>query len=163
VAEYPLPPEGVKNARFSPAGQPPPRYLPKQRKHGSQPEEQRLRALGPEVGAYVDYVLKTAGIQPHRLLRQLWSLSQRVTPSVFVQTVTRALRYRILQWQTLQRIAWFCLSQGAERLPYVDVDESFRERPAYQEGCLTDEPDLSSYDPTPSPDDETDLPESEDG
>jgi hypothetical protein len=64
------------------------------------------------------------------------------------------------------------MSQGEERLPYADVDESFRERPAYQEGCLTDEPDLSRYD---SPDederlpaedqtveDQTDQPESED-
>jgi hypothetical protein len=28
----------------------------------------------------------------------------------------------------------------------VDVDESFRQRPAYLEGCLTDEPDLRLYD-----------------
>ena len=82
------------------------------------------------------------------------------TAAVFVQTLQRALRYRITQWQTLQRIAWFCLSQGDERLPYVDVDESFRERPAYQEGSLTDEPDLSRYDP-PEPDDDTDPPETE--
>jgi len=36
------------------------------------------------------------------------------------------------------------------------VDDSFRERPAYQEGCLTDEPDLSIYDDLPPDDDETD-------
>ena len=162
VAEYPLPPEGVKNARFSPAGQPSPRHLPKHRKGGSQQEEQRLRALGPEVVAYVDYVLQTPGIQHHRFLRELWALSQQVTPRVFVQTVARALRYRIVQRETLQRIAWFCLSQGEECLPSVDVDESFRQRPAYLEGYLTDEPDLTGYDPTPSEDDETDLPERED-
>ena len=26
------------------------------------------------------------------------------------------------------------------------MDEDFQQRPAYQEGCLTDEPDLSIYD-----------------
>jgi hypothetical protein len=31
-------------------------------------------------------------------------------------------------------------------LPEADVDEDFRQRPAYQEGCLTDQPDLSVYD-----------------
>jgi hypothetical protein len=31
-------------------------------------------------------------------------------------------------------------------LPEVEVDEDFRQRPAYQEGYLTDEPDLSVYD-----------------
>ena len=35
------------------------------------------------------------------------------------------------------------MSQGQEPLPDAEVDESFRQRPAYQEGYLTDEPDLS--------------------
>ena len=47
-------------------------------------------------------------------------------------------------------------------MPYADVDESFRQRPAYQEGCLTDEPDLSIHDQTPAEDDQTDPQESED-
>jgi hypothetical protein len=51
--------------------------------------------------------------------------------------------------ETLQRIAWLSMSQGQEPLPDVEVDESFRQRPAYQEGFLTDEPDLSLYDETP--------------
>ena len=160
LVEYPLPAEGVKNARFSPPGQPPPRHVPNNRKRGSQLEEQRLRGLGSDVAAYVDYVLHTPGIQHHRLLRYLWALSQQVTATVFARTLQRALRYRITHWQTLQRIAWFCLSQGEEQLPYVDVDESFRQRPEYQEGCLTDEPDLSRYD-EPSPEDDTNPPETE--
>ena len=31
-------------------------------------------------------------------------------------------------------------------LPEPEVDEDFRQRPAYQEGYLTDPPDLSVYD-----------------
>ena len=168
MAEYPLPADGVRNARFSPAGQPPPRHLPKHRKHGAEHEEQRLRALGAEVAAYVDYALKTAGIQRHRFLRELFALSRRVTTAVFVAALARALRYRVTQMETLERIAWFCMSQGNEYLPDVDVDESFRERPAYQEGCLTDEPDLSIYDEGPGEaeaheeDDTTQQNESED-
>jgi len=166
VAEYPLPPDGVKNAHFSPEGQPTPRHMPKNRKHGSQQEEKRLRAMGPDVAAYVDYVIRTPGIQRHRFLRELLALSRQVTDTVFVQAVGRALRYRIVHIDTLRRIAWFCMSQGEERLPYADVDESFRQRPAYQEGCLTDEPDLSIYDQMlpeddEPKDDETDQQESE--
>jgi len=176
VAEYPLPATGVKNARFSPAGQPAPRHLPKHRKHGSQQEEQRLRALGTDVAAYLDYALQTPGLQRHRFLRELFVLSRQVTQTVFVQALQRALRYRIVELQTLQRIAWFCMSQGEERLPYADVDENFRQRQAYLEGCLTDEPDLSCYgsldnEPLPEADDisqpeisqpESEQPESED-
>jgi hypothetical protein len=161
VAEYPLPADGVKNARFSPEGQPQPKHLPKNRKHGSQHEEQRLRALGAEVAAYVDYALQTQGIQQHRFLRELFALSRQVTSTVFVQALGRALRYRVVQMETLHRITWFCMSQGQEHLPYADVDESFRQRPAYQEGCLTDEPDLSIYDEILREDDVTDEPESE--
>jgi hypothetical protein len=149
VAEYPLPADGVKNAHFSPEGQPSPRYLPKRRHHGSQHEEQRLRGLGPEVAAYVDFALQTPGMQRHRFLRELFALSRQVTPSVFVEALGRARRYRVVQMETLHRIAWLCMSQGQQPLPFVDEDEDFRQRPAYQEGFLTDEPDLSVYDETP--------------
>jgi len=149
VAEYPLPADGVKNAHFSPEGQPPPRYLPKHRKDGSQHEEQRLRALGPEVAGYVDFALQTPGIQRHRFLRELFALSRKVTPGVLVEALTRARRYRVVSMETLHRIAWLCMSQGQQLLPLVDEDESFRQHAAYQEGFLTDEPDLSVYDETP--------------
>jgi len=159
VAEYPLPDDGVKNERFSPEGQPQPRHMPRQRKHGSQQEEKRLRAMGSEVEAYVDYAIGTAGISRHRFLRELFALSRQVTDGVFVQALGRALRYRVIHIDTLRRIAWFCMSQTDQRLPEVDVDETFRQRPAYQEGFLTDQPDLSIYDQIP--DDETNQQESE--
>ena len=90
------------------------------------------------------------------------TLSRQVTPAVFAEALTRARRYRVVQMETLQRIAWLCMSQGQEPLPDVDVDEGFRQRPAYQEGFLTDEPDLSVYDETSPEDRTTDEPESED-
>ena len=39
-----------------------------------------------------------------------------------------------------------CISQEDDVLPQADVDQDFQQRPAYQEGCLTDQPDLSVYD-----------------
>jgi hypothetical protein len=69
-----------------------------------------------------------------------------VTDTVFVQTLQRALRYRVVHIRSLHQIAWFCASQGKERLPEADVDESFCRRKAYLDGWLTDEPDLSIYD-----------------
>jgi transposase len=161
LAEYPLAADGVKNARFSPEGQPAPRHLPKHRKHGSQIEEQRLRAMGPEVAAYVDYALRTPGIQRHRFLRELVALSRKVPAAAFVEALTRALRYRVLALESLERIAWLCTSQGHQPMPEVGVDENFRNRPAYQEGCLTDEPDLSIYDETLADEELTDPNETE--
>jgi hypothetical protein len=138
--------------------------MPQNRKNGSEQEAKRLRAMSPDVSAYVDYVSKTPGIQRHRFLRELFALSQKVTQAVFIAAVARALRYRIVHLQTLERIAWFCMSQSQveQCLPYPDFDENFRQRPAYQEGCLTDEPDLSIYDQTPADDDGHNAPPRED-
>ena len=162
LVEYPLAADGTKNARISPEGQPLPRHLPKHRKQGSQIEEQRLRAMGPEVAAYVDYVLQTPGIQRHRFLRALLALSRKVPLTPFVQALTRARRYRVIELDTLERIAWLLISQAHQPLPEAEVDESFRERPAYLEGCLTDDPDLSIYDEPPAEEPPTDPTESED-
>jgi hypothetical protein len=60
--------------------------------------------------------------------------------------VERALRYRISDLGTLERIARLWLRQGEMPLPGAEVDESFQEREAYQQGRLTDAPDFSTYD-----------------
>jgi hypothetical protein len=102
--------------------------------------------LGGEVSAYLDFALAAPGVQRHRFTRELFALSRKLADAVFRQTARRAHRYGIVELATLQRIAWLCLSQAEDVLPEVDVDEDFRQRPAYQEGYLTDQPDLSVYD-----------------
>src|SRR5207249_139950 len=78
-----------------------------------------------------------AGVQPQRFLRELFALSCRVTAAVFIQTIERALRYRITDIETLRRIARLSISQQEFQLSGVEVDESFRQREAYQQGHLT--------------------------
>jgi hypothetical protein len=146
LAEYPLPPDGVREQHYSPPGQPTPRFQPKKRCRDAKQEEQRLRALGAEVSAYLDFALAAPGVQRHRFTRELFALSRKLTHGVLVKTLQRALRYRIVDLTTLRRIAWLCLSQDQDPLPEPEVDEDFRQRPAYQEGYLTDQPDLSVYD-----------------
>jgi len=146
LAEYPLPPNGVRLQRYSPPGQPKPRFQPKHRRRDAKQEEQRLRALGTEVAAYLDFALAAPGVQRHRFTRELFALSRKVTGGVLVKTARRALRYRIVDLATVRRIAWLCISQAEDVLPEADVDADFQQRPAYQEGCLTDQPDLSIYD-----------------
>lgn len=145
VAEYRLPADGVHNALFTPEGMPKPARQPKNRKRPTAQEEQRLRALSDSVDRFLNFALQ-AGPQRHRFLRELFALSCRMSRSVFVQTIERALRYQITDIHTLQRIARLCVSQDDIPLPQADVDESFLERDAYQQGCLTDPPDFSLYD-----------------
>jgi len=146
LVEYALVGQGVTNHCFSPEGFPKPQREPKNRKHPTAQEEKRLRAMGEAVGAYLDFALKPKGNERHRFLRELFRLALQMTPALYLKTLERALKYRIATIETLRRIAVMYLSEEVETLPSVEVDESLKERDAYVEGCLTDLPDLSSYD-----------------
>ena len=146
LAEYPLPADGLRGQHYSPPGQPRPRHQPRNRHRDAQQEEQRLRAMGSDVAAYLDFALSACGVQRHRFTRELFALSRKVPQEVFVKAAQRALRYRIVDLSTVRRITWLCLSQEGDVLPQAEVQDDFQQRPAYQEGCLTEEPDLSAYD-----------------
>jgi len=145
LMQYPLLPQGVKNQPVHPPGQPVSRYQPRHRQQPSHEEEKRLRALAPTVSAYVDFMLATPGLLRHQYLRRLLALSQRMSPGLFVRSVERAHRYRITSLATLEKIALLEFQAAGGELPLPPIDESFRDRPAYQEGSLTDSPDLSQY------------------
>lgn len=151
MVEYPLPPAGTRGARFSPPGQGQPKCAPRKRRREAKLEDERLRAMSPHVGQYLDFALATPGIQRHRFTRALFSLSQKLSQSVFLKTIERAHRYRIVDLDTLERISWLCLSQEMGDIPVVEVDKELESRPAYQEGYLTDLPDLSCYDDVSGP------------
>jgi len=148
LAEYPLPADGVKNQKFSPPGLPAP-HQPNNRKHPTEEEEKRLHTLAPEVSTYLDFALKIKGLQRHAFLRRLLALSQKMTTELFIKSVRRASQYRITSLETIERIAWLYFKEAAGELPLAEVDEDFRQREAYREGALTDQPDLSLYQDPP--------------
>ena len=151
LAEYPLPPEGVKNQQISPQGQPKPHH-PRNCKRPTEMEEKYLRALAPAANAYLDFALPTKGIQRHEFIRRLLALSRRMSVELLSQSLERACKYRITSLETIERIALLYLQQGSAELPLVPVDETFRDRQAYQEGSLTEPPDLSIYQDPCEPD-----------
>jgi len=146
LLEYPLPPDGTRNACISPPGEPQPRHRPRNRRTPTVEEEKRLRAMDPAVGEYLDAAWTPKGAARHRFLRELFALSRRMTSELFVRSVTRALKYRVGEIETIWRIALMHVQEGVHTLPVAEFDESFTEREAYREGCLSDEPDFSRYD-----------------
>ena len=86
------------------------------------------------------------GTQRHRFLRQLYRLHQKLAEPLFINTIKRALRYRVTDCETLERIAFLLLQEGQYSLPNVSVEHEFEERESYREGYFSDEPDLSHYD-----------------
>ena len=145
LAEYALPPHGVKNKKFSPKGKPESRYQPNNRKKPTAEEEKSLRSAAPEVNDYLNFVLVMKGKAKHRFVRQLYSLHKKTAPSVFAQALKRALKYRIKSIETIENIIRLLLRQSNYEMPLPEIDAKFTNRPAYLEGRFADEVDLSIY------------------
>jgi len=145
LAEYELPPDGVKNEKFSPEGEPKSRYQPKNRKKPTAGEEKILRSAAPEVDAYLDFVLTMKGKSRHRFVRQLYSLHKKTALPLFVKDIERALKYRVINMDTIENIIRLLMRDSNYELPLPEVNHDFTNRPAYLEGRFTDEVDLSVY------------------
>jgi hypothetical protein len=144
VASYPLPPEGVREKRFSPEGAPP-RHGPRNSRRPTAEEETRLRSLAPVVGAYLDRILAPGGIQRHQYVRRLYALSRRMSEGLFVRSVERAHRYGVRDLEALSRIAHLQMTFDDAPVQPIEFDESYRDREAYREGELAERPDMSAY------------------
>lgn len=152
LAEYPLPPDGTKNQKFGPTGLAPAKYTPHYEKHPTETEEKHLRSLAPAVAAYLDFVLSAKGIQRNQYIRRLLALSRRMSVELLCRSLERAQKYRITCLETVERIARLQLQQENEPFLLPEIDANLTQRPAYQEGRLTEPPDLSHYqDPAADP------------
>ena len=112
LGEYEMPPEGVKNETIDPKGQSKPKHQPKYRKKPTAQEERTLRATSEEVNAYLNFAIKKGGRQKHRFIRELYGLHKKLAPSLFIRTVKRALKYRITDTKTIERIAMLLIKEG---------------------------------------------------
>ncbi len=147
LAEYRLPPFGVKNEKFSPPGEPKPKYQPHSRKKATNSEEKTLRGLSGSVSEYLDYALpvKGKGKTRHTFIRKLYTLHIRVSTSLFEKALIRAMTYRITSIDTIENILTLLMRESDyENLP-VRIDWEFKNRPAFTEGRYTGDTDLTRY------------------
>jgi len=146
LGRYRLPADGVKNELIAPEGQEKPPYQPKNRKKPTAKQENILRKAAKEINDYLDFAVKSGGIQKHRFIRGLYGLYRKIALEVFIKTVKRALKYRITDIKTVERIATLQLTAGNFQLPLPQIDRQLEKRASYIEGCFADEVDLSVYD-----------------
>jgi transposase len=149
LVRYALPPEGVRNQKFTPPGKTP-KYQPWNRKKPTVSEEKKLRSLSESgvVSQYLDFALHRSQKvgRKHHFIRQIYGLYRKLAPSLFVKTIQRALTYRITNLQTIEQMAAQLFREGNYCMPPVTVDEDYKSREAYIEGCTSDEADLGEYD-----------------
>lgn len=152
LAEYPLPAFGVKNERFRPVGVPEIRQHPNNCKSRAGAEENRLKAIGPEVAAYLEFLAKepASTFKKYQLIRQLFSLSLKLAPVLLVQTISRAHRYRISNIETIEKIAQHLMRENSFQFEgWDELGEDPRaeqRRDAYRESEISDPPDMTRYD-----------------
>jgi hypothetical protein len=147
LGEYQLPPEGTKNKKTGPGGQPPPTRQPHNRKKPTAAEEKRLREISSEVSAYIDeFVIPMSGKKRHGFIRQLYRLHQKLTPSLFSATLARALTYRVTDIDTIQRIAVLKMQEGNCLIQSPEVDMTYTNRKSFLDGQFVDEVDLTTFD-----------------
>jgi hypothetical protein len=144
---YKLPPDGTKNEAVGPNGQAPPKQQPHNRKKPTAAEEKRLREVSVDVGRYIDELLMPmSGKKRHGMIRQLYRLHQKITPSLFQSTMVRALTYRITDMDVIHRIAALQLRQGDWEIQSPVIDTTYKHRKCFLDGQFVDAVDLSVYD-----------------
>jgi len=146
LGRYLLPPDGVKNEIIPPQGGRLPPHKPKYRKKPTAREEKILRALGKTVDDYLNFAVPKSGQPKHRFIRALFGLYRKTAPSVFIQTVERACKYRITDIKVVENITSLILIDASLDITAPEIDQDFQKRDAYIEGCFADEVDLSIYD-----------------
>lgn len=146
LGRYRIPKDGVKNKRIPPEGQQIPSHMPKNRKRPTTKQEEILRKAAKEIDAYLTFAIENGVKQKHRFIRALYGLYRKMALEVFIKTVSRALKYRITDIKTVERIATLQLTAENFQLPLPNIDRQLEKRDAYIEGYFADEVDLSAYD-----------------
>lgn len=149
LLRYDLPGDDVKNEPFSPEGVTT-EYQPKNRKKPSHEEEKALRAIGNEIGEYIDFIRsKDCRLrQKHHFIRSLHSLSGKITTSLFKSAIKRAHTYRVYNIHTISKIATRQMKQNGNILSHnnPEFNESYKDRDAYKQGLYCDEHDFENLD-----------------
>jgi len=149
---YPLPAYSTKNKRFAPEGAVLNPYVPRQFKQNSQEEETRLRAIDPLCSEYLDFIQASGDVhQKPRFIRDLYSLSRKMSEALLLATLSRALRYKVSSLQALQRISRQLLQAECPDLgEAVALTQDYEQRETFQAGRFSQENELPDWlDPHP--------------
>ena len=95
-AEYPKPPEDVKNKKY-PEDRKGHVYEPKNIKKGCDAESTKLVSIAPCLKEYLDFIhsRECRITQKHKFIRDLYRFSRRMSADLFIKCIQRAIQYQI--------------------------------------------------------------------
>ncbi len=143
--QYRLPESDVRNKIINPEGINTNPYQPNNRKKLSHEEEKRFRDIGSICCDYVDYIKsRQCNIaQKPRFIRGLYMLSKKMTSSLLIATVERALKYHVTTIDGLLRISTHLLNKDLYGLPEIYLDDGdYQQRDTYQQGRFSHEAEI---------------------
>jgi len=150
LIQYPLPLSPLTKNNFYKSEQVIPEHKPNNLKRKKPVEEEKqLRAIAPEVEAYLNWRLKQGSLtQRPKFIRQLFQLSRQLETTVFITIIKRAQAYAITDRASLENIALMLLKDNG--MPRMDIPTSFdyEDRKSYQAGKVSCAVDLSVYNQT---------------
>ncbi len=146
LTEYILPAYDIKNKRFCPSGLKI-KIKPNNRKKGSLKEEKALRTLGSVCCTYLDFIHsgECHNRQKPKLIRDLYSLSKRLSSNVLSETLEQALKFKVDSLISLERIAQNLLQSDLSDEIVCLVNSDYESREEYKAGRFSSEADLKKY------------------
>ncbi len=140
--QYPIPESDIRNKAYKPNGVNTNPYQPNNRKKPSHEEEKRFRDIGKMCSDYMDFIKsKQCNIaQKPRFIRELYRLSKKLTSSLLLATVERALKYHVTTIDGLLRISSQLLNNDLCSLPEIYLEDGdYQQRDTYQQGRFSQE------------------------
>jgi len=145
--KYDLPDWNVKNEKFTPEGVNTNPYQPRNRKKGCREEEKLLRDLDPVCCEYLDFIKSDQSdvkLKP-KFIRDLYNFSKKMTGALFVECITRALKYQITRIGAIENIAGRMVKNDIYEIPEVSANNDYENREEYQKGRFSKEAAPETY------------------
>ncbi len=130
---------------------PRPAGSPRRQKSAKVVEEDKLKALGEPMIAYLDALKEKRGPRYFWSVRKLWRLLCQYRESDLKASVAKALEHRLFDVNRVETVLLQDLAQKDYQLPLGFDGHNCEDDPQYRAGAVTPEPDLKDYLPEPEP------------
>jgi len=126
---------------------PRPASAPRRLKATKLAEEDKLKALGEPLGAYLEALKTARGPRYFWSVRKLWRLLCQYQAEDLKAAVAKAVEHRLFDVERVETILLQDLAQRDYQLPLGFAATDFQASPEYRQGAVAPETDLKDYFP----------------
>jgi hypothetical protein len=147
IVDYIIPPEDVKNEKFSPEGMPM-GHEPNNKKKPSSEHEKWLREYRKEIVHFLNDAIKENGgcKRKHKFITGIYVLARKLAPEIFISAIDRAHKFKVYDLETFEKICSLIIQNDNFECPEPTIDFGYEERAEYLEGEYSEAPTFETYD-----------------